>query len=53
MAEIIEGSTNPMASLLRSTLQVEGEPLLLVVFRVLLPAPVKAPEAVGSGGRRS
>jgi putative sterol carrier protein len=53
---IIHGQVNAMAALLRGSIQVEGQALLLALFRGLLtePSAKKEPQRVGkNSGRRS
>jgi putative sterol carrier protein len=53
---IIQGRVNAMAALLRGALRVEGEALLLALFRNLLTAPaaVREPQRLATNiGRRS
>lgn len=55
LAAIIEGRQNAMAALLRGSVMVEGDTLLMAVFRSLLTATEPAPAGERSGawtGRR-
>jgi putative sterol carrier protein len=55
MEAIIQGRINSMAALLRGAIKVEGQVLLLALFRSLLTAPVAMPEVQRVGrntGRR-
>jgi putative sterol carrier protein len=55
MEAIIQGRVNAMAALLRGAMKIEGQVLLLALFRSLLNAPAARTEAkrVGkyTGGR--
>ncbi len=56
MEEIIQGQVNALAALLRGAMTVEGQVLLLALFRGLLTAPAARPEVQRIGkntGRRS
>jgi putative sterol carrier protein len=54
--KVASGHTNAMASLLRGSLAVDGDPRLLVRVQRLFPAPTGMPETAGArsvGKRRS
>jgi hypothetical protein len=53
MASIITGQTNAMAAILRGVIQVEGDPLLLAVFRLVMAPPAMEPELAGVSGSRA
>ena len=54
---VVSGEANAMAAVLRGTLEVEGNPGLLVLFQRLYPGPPNSPKKTGTKtgttGRRS